>query len=96
MFKAEGQAIAKFQNLKRAGVEERGSTATISKSTEVRWDVRMRNRDYHSVTLAQAACRGIRGLWERRLNKWTEARSGRDLSAVLERVSLFLKALGSQ
>lgn len=52
MFKAEGQAIAKFQNLKRAGVEERGSTATISKATEVQWDVRMRNRDYHSVILA--------------------------------------------
>lgn len=96
MFKAEGQAIAKFQNLERAAVEERGSTATISRSTEVGWDVRMRNRDYHSVILAQVACGGIRGLWERRLNKWTEARSGRDLSAVLESVSLILKALGSQ
>ena len=52
VLKAEGQAIAKFQNLKRAGVEERGSTATISKATEVQWDVRMRNRDYHSVILA--------------------------------------------
>lgn len=54
------------------------------------------NRNYHSVTLGQAACRGIRGLWERRLNKWTEARSGRDLSTVLESVSLIPKALGSQ
>lgn len=96
LFRAEGQAVAKFQNLKRAVVEKRGSAGTISKSTKVGWDVRMRNRDYHSVTLAQAACRGRRGLWERRLSKWTEARSGRDLSSVLESVSLILKALGSQ
>lgn len=42
LFRAEGQAIAKFQNLKRAVVEKRGSAGTISKSTKVGWDVRMR------------------------------------------------------
>lgn len=71
LFREEGQAIVKFQNLKRAVAEKRGSAGTISKSTELGWDVRMRTRDYHSVTLAQAACGGRRGLWERRLNKWT-------------------------
>lgn len=32
---------------------------------------------------------------ERRLHKWTEAKSGRDLYAMLESVNLILKAPGS-
>lgn len=51
-----GQAIVKFQNLKRAVAEKRGSAGTISKSTELGWD-EDENQDYHSVTLTQAAQR---------------------------------------
>lgn len=65
VFRAEGQAIAKFWNLERAQVKKRNCKLLqeTAKAQKGRWGVKMRDWNYHSMTSAQAAYRDPRSVW---------------------------------